>query len=189
MKKTMPSNHIPHIRKRDDGEDARSLLGSSNNDHLNTDLDLDLDLDDDASPSPRLRPRPSRRQSPLSSHAPPARTPRTTNRVRFELVENQHGMEAGGDEEDDDAAEEPPDDRGYFLRHHTAGAGQRAPLLTDIEAPSVTVANATSLRLNMEELLEELVNRPKSGMMSAFMNMANSIMYVRLVETNYRNLC
>ena len=50
---------------------------------------------------------------------------------------------------------------------------QRAPLLTDIEAPSVTVANA-SLNSQIDDLLEH--PRPKSGMMSAFMNMANSIM-------------
>lgn len=163
----MPSNNILNIRKRDpvsdDAEDARSLLGSANND-----ITADVDPDDDV--SPRLRP--SRRQSPLHSQAAPPRLPRTTNRVRFDLTENEnasnHTMEEEGDEEE----------RGndYLPRYHTSSVstGQRAPLLTDIEAPSVTVAN-TSLRLNIEELLED-VNRPKSGMLSAFMNMANSIM-------------
>lgn len=50
-----------------------------------------------------------------------------------------------------------------------------APLLTGIEAPSVTVAN-TDLDFRIEDLLES--SRPKSNMKSAFMNMANSIMWV-----------
>ena len=50
---------------------------------------------------------------------------------------------------------------------------QRLPLLTGIEAPSVTVAEES---FNPEYHLENA--RPRSGMRSAFMNMANSIMYV-----------
>ncbi len=57
------------------------------------------------------------------------------------------------------------------IRHH--GDIQRLPLLTDIEAPSVTVATA-DMGFDAEELLESA--RPKSGLRSAFMNMANSIM-------------
>jgi solute carrier family 38 (sodium-coupled neutral amino acid transporter), member 11 len=168
----MPSTHILNVRKRepvsDDAEDTHSLLGGSpNNDNV-------VDVESDDHVAPRLRP--SRRQSPLHTYSP-VRTPRTTNRVRFDLAENErapnHPTEAGvwaerGDEE------ERGDD--YFSRHQASSAspGQRAPLLTDIEAPSVTVAN-TSLRLNIEELLED-ADRPKSGMISAFMNMANSIM-------------
>jgi sodium-coupled neutral amino acid transporter 11 len=49
--------------------------------------------------------------------------------------------------------------------------GARVPLLTGIEAPSVTLASDD---FNPEDLLESA--RPKSGMKSAFMNMANSIM-------------
>ena len=163
----MPSSSVLNVGKRDpgseDAEDTRALLGSTNNDHP-----ADVDPDDDV--SPRLRP--SRRQSPLQSQAAPPRTPRTTNRVRFDLAENEnaanHTMEEEGDEEERS--------NGYLPRYHTSSGstGQRAPLLTDIEAPSVTVAN-TSLHVNMEELLED-VNRPKSGMLSAFTNMANSIM-------------
>lgn len=48
---------------------------------------------------------------------------------------------------------------------------QRLPLLTGIEAPSVTVAEQN---FNPEDHLENA--RPRSGMRSAFMNMANSIM-------------
>jgi sodium-coupled neutral amino acid transporter 11 len=48
---------------------------------------------------------------------------------------------------------------------------QRLPLLTGIEAPSVTVAEEA---FDPEDYLESA--RPRSGMKSAFMNMANSIM-------------
>jgi sodium-coupled neutral amino acid transporter 11 len=48
---------------------------------------------------------------------------------------------------------------------------QRLPLLTGIEAPSVTVAEEA---FDPEDYLESA--RPRSGMRSAFMNMANSIM-------------
>lgn len=51
---------------------------------------------------------------------------------------------------------------------------QRLPLLTGIEAPSVTVAEQS---FNPEDHLESA--QPRSGMRSAFMNMANSIMYAR----------
>lgn len=57
------------------------------------------------------------------------------------------------------------------------GQEQRLPLLTDIEAPSVTVATSgesDGLGFRAEDLLESA--RPKSGIASAFMNMANSIM-------------
>lgn len=53
------------------------------------------------------------------------------------------------------------------------GPGQSLPLLTGIEAPSVTVASS-DIGFSPEDLLESA--RPKSGMRSAFMNMANSIM-------------
>jgi sodium-coupled neutral amino acid transporter 11 len=48
---------------------------------------------------------------------------------------------------------------------------QRLPLLTGVEAPSVTVAEES---FHPEDHLESA--RPRSGMRSAFMNMANSIM-------------
>jgi sodium-coupled neutral amino acid transporter 11 len=57
-----------------------------------------------------------------------------------------------------------------YMNGSAGGRGQRVPLLTGIEAPSVTVASD----FNAEDLLESA--RPKSGMQSAFMNMANSIM-------------
>ncbi|KAL9001184.1 MAG: hypothetical protein Q9169_000368 [Polycauliona sp. 2 TL-2023] len=98
------------------------------------------------------------------------RKPRTPNRVRFEVEQHSDGEITPtfeSDEEDDlshDAS----------IGHRSENA-QRAPLLTGIEAPSVTVAS-TDLDLDAEHLLS--IGRPKSGMRSAFMNMANSIMYV-----------
>lgn len=70
------------------------------------------------------------------------------------------------------------EEREYEEGGRRGSAAQRTPLLTDIEAPSVTEA----LR-EEEEGVEIGVGegegrRPKSGMRNAFMNMANSIMYV-----------
>jgi len=59
--------------------------------------------------------------------------------------------------------------------------GQRAPLLTDIEAPSIAVAN--DLDFNPEDLLESA--RPKSGLRSAFFNMANSIIGAGIIGQPY----
>jgi sodium-coupled neutral amino acid transporter 11 len=114
-------------------------------------------------------------------------TPRTPNRVRFDFDHDatpvaSHAQapaaprvpivlpwrEGDGQEEDDDDED---------TNQHAAARGgdtQRVPLLTDIEAPSVTLALAEDDDFNPEDLLE--TSRPKSGMRSAFMNMANSIM-------------
>ncbi|KAK8185820.1 transmembrane amino acid transporter protein-domain-containing protein [Phyllosticta citribraziliensis] len=65
--------------------------------------------------------------------------------------------------------------RGRGSGRTRSGSGeQRLPLLTDIEAPSVTVAGDDG---EVEEALDG-ATRAKSGMKSAFMNMANSIMWV-----------
>lgn len=117
-----------------------------------------------------------RRQSSLS--IPPqdglARTPRTTNRVRFEV-----GQQDSSEHAPNRRVRSPTpriEEEEYFSHDGSAdgrtSTSQRAPLLTGIEAPSVTVAS-TGLDFNVEDLLES--SRPKSGMRSAFMNMANSI--------------
>lgn len=111
-------------------------------------------------PSPELelhitRP-PILRQSSLSQPRPPG-TPRTTNRVRFELEDHGHrrsGSEDWVDEED-------------FLH----SPGQDAPLLTDITPPSDSPFLSDAFQA--EEYLPNA--RPKSSMRSAVMNMANSI--------------
>ena len=151
-------------------EEARSLLSGPVNDE-----------DDDGRSSPTI-PLTSKRQS--SFFRPPPndspRIPRTVNRVHFDLEERiiredaHDGHPRASSQETEDSLEEEED---YVSLQVSAGrrnsTGQRAPLLTDIEAPSVTVASA-DLGFNAEDLLEGA--RPKSGMRSAFMNMANSIM-------------
>lgn len=105
----------------------------------------------------------------------PRTTPRTAQRVRFQLDEQSiDGANGRISPRDADWVEEED----YLVSHATDGRrdsmGHRAPLLTDIEAPTVTVAS-TGLDGRLEEFLEDHA-RPKSGMRNAFMNMANSIM-------------
>ncbi|KAI4105341.1 MAG: hypothetical protein L6R37_002791 [Teloschistes peruensis] len=103
-------------------------------------------------------------------------TSRTANRVRFEIQEEQIDEHSPNKHTAED--ESDPEEEDYFSRiTSTEGRqspSQRARLLSEIEAPSVTVATA-DFEFNAEDLLENA--RPKSGMGSAFMNMANSIMY------------
>ncbi|KAG8528004.1 uncharacterized protein KY384_006920 [Bacidia gigantensis] len=134
---------------------------------------------------------PTRRQSSFSKRGAKGVpwTPRTTNRVRFDIVEettNRHEMreqgqtqcvqENGTTSEDEDDVED--EDQTMYRR---ASTGQRAPLLTNIEAPSVTVAN--ELDFHAEDFLENA--RPKSGMRSAFVNMANSIIGAGIIGQPY----
>jgi sodium-coupled neutral amino acid transporter 11 len=92
--------------------------------------------------------------------------PRTPLRVRFEEPQrSMHGEATGGEwvELDGDDYLEAGDQGRERV--------QRLPLLTGIEAPSVTVAEEA---FRPEDHLESA--RPRSNMRSAFMNMANSIM-------------
>lgn len=103
-------------------------------------------------------------------------TPRTPNRVRFEVEEPSGSGPNGHVRHEEDGTWMDEDD---YMTHNAVLSGRRdstahrAPLLTDIVAPSVTVASA-DVGFNADDLLENA--RPKSGMRSAFMNMANSIM-------------
>lgn len=122
-----------------------------------------------ASPAPGAHPNgrfgPPKRQSSFAQPRPDG-TPRTPNRVRFEEPQRSINGDAGGGEwvelDGHDYLEEGQEGRERV---------QRLPLLTGIEAPSVTVAETT---FNPEDHLESA--RPRSGMRSSFMNMANSIM-------------
>ncbi|KAI1107349.1 hypothetical protein F4804DRAFT_339956 [Jackrogersella minutella] len=109
------------------------------------------------------------------------RTPRTPNRVRFDLQPTTIPPPANGREH----SSEPSD---YFdVAEPDSPNGedstQRHPLLTDIEAPSVTLAN--SLDDDVHEWAERERTRPKSGMSSAFMNMANSIIGAGIIGQPY----
>ncbi|KAK5277172.1 hypothetical protein LTR16_010139, partial [Cryomyces antarcticus] len=154
-------------RGNSDDEEARSLLPEGS-----TSREGSPDIETIAKPANgsanghSLPPGLPRRQSSIAQPRPPG-TPRTPNRVRFEIEEANgaaNGL-AGGEwvEEEDFMSSNG--------RANSGGRMQRIPLLTDIEAPSVTVA--TDEDFNPEDLLESA--RPKSGMRSAFMNMANSI--------------
>ena len=70
----------------------------------------------------------------------------------------------------DDGADQP---------RRSSGSIQQVPLLTNIEAPSVTVATD----FFPEDHLESA--RPKSGLRSAFMNMANSIIGAGIIGQPY----
>ena len=175
----------------------------------------------DASPDPSLpntpatapnaspRPMHARRQSSFAQHRPDG-TPRTPNRVRFEVDDrevgtntptsphhpqlngfprgaNGHARHSLSDSswlQEEDYLTSPIDGtlNGLGSGRRRESGGQRVPLLTDIEAPSVTVATPGAWEEGEEEtdLREVMVGggRTKSGMRSAFMNMANSIMYV-----------
>ncbi|KAL4763268.1 putative amino acid transporter [Aspergillus foveolatus] len=111
------------------------------------------------------------------------RPPRTQNRVRFDIADDFEGesRDNGVNRDSEDVLwldEEDYVDRGRSGRHH---AGQRIPLLTNIEAPSVTLA--TSEEFFPEEHLESA--RPRSGMKMAFMNMANSIIGAGIIGQPY----
>lgn len=148
-----------------------------------------------------------------SSFAQSRQTPRTTNRVRFDVDQPRHqsltvdasilgghlrnlSTESGGSHgshgshgsisflEDFDplhtrtAEPEEEDDDSLHMNGYTDHRGQRLPLLTGIEAPSVTLATGQAVGEEGEWQPEHLLEsaRPKSGTWSSFMNMANSIM-------------
>lgn len=169
------------------GEEARSLLSIAHDDE-----DDIIDTDDIPPPvppkDPPRRATSRKRQSSIlaSSNKGLPRTPRTQNRVRFAeqhqmvAASNGHVMNSRAwsahDDDDDDAEQD------YLTSHATGHAhhSQRAPLLTDIEAPSVSVATADFVP---EDYLESA--RPKSNMRSAFMNMANSIIGAGIIGQPY----
>ena len=129
-------------------------------------LNQDQDDSPDGSLNHGVRPR-SDRQSSLSHTRPPG-TPRTINRVRFDLARRSSSTHPDPDEwvDDDDYLTSP---------------SQNAPLLTDITPPSASPFLSDSFQ--PEEHLPDA--RPKSGMRSAFMNMANSIIGAGIIGQPY----
>jgi sodium-coupled neutral amino acid transporter 11 len=124
-----------------------------------------------ASPAPRASRPNGFSQKRQSSFARPRTdgAPRTPNRVRFEEEALRRSL--NGEAPGPDWIELDGDDDVGADGHNGRDRIQRLPLLTGIEAPSVTVAEES---FNPEDYLESA--RPRSGMRSAFMNMANSIM-------------
>lgn len=113
---------------------------------------------------------PPRRQSSFAQSRPNG-APRTPHRVRFNVEDTR---EQRGERQ----AEEDWMDEEDYLSGESASEYQRAPLLTGIEAPSVSVANGL-------EITELESSRPKSGLRSAFMNMANSIIGAGIIGQPY----
>ena len=166
-------------REEGDKEEAAGLLQETREGSPDEDI-----IAQPAQKEERKRPTrfgPPRRQS---SFAQPRQNgaPRTPNRVRFNVAEPEAISEMNGsahangwiEEEDYLGGDGVADGR-------RASNGQRAPLLTDIEAPSVTLA--TDDDFNPEDLLESA--RPKSGLKAAFMNMANSIIGAGIIGQAY----
>ena len=127
------------------------------------------------------------RQSSISQRTPDGqrRTPRTSNRVRFDLEpvrDEEDHLSTGRSGSPDDALWMDED---YELNNQNQSAmrrtSQTVPLLTNIEAPSVTVA--TSEDIFPEDHLENA--RPRSGTKMAFMNMANSIIGAGIIGQPY----
>ncbi|GIZ43304.1 hypothetical protein CKM354_000653600 [Cercospora kikuchii] len=159
-------------RKEGSGEEAAGLLQDN---RLSRDDSGDEGLTlQEKPPSPvkqESKPPAPRRQSSFAQIRPNGE-PRTPHRVRFDVAEPETIGEAGP---------EWMDDEDYMNGHAAPGGQHRAPLLTGIEAPSVSLAN--DIEYSDEDLLESA--RPKSGMASAFMNMANSIIGAGIIGQPY----
>ncbi|KAK3343735.1 transmembrane amino acid transporter [Lasiosphaeria hispida] len=127
-----------------------------------------------------------------------SRTPRTPNRVRFDLrpivvdpaapiaEDHHHHARESFDVDDEDPLTSSGGGAGGLTRGH-----QRVPLLTGIEAPSVALANTgwTGPGSGRDEEVQAWAAaeraRPKSGMRMAFMNMANSIIGAGIIGQPY----
>ncbi|KAF2018029.1 hypothetical protein BU24DRAFT_389672 [Aaosphaeria arxii CBS 175.79] len=165
--------------------------------HADSDSDLEPEIDRSRQLSPGYSSRSSSRPSSTSpvpgtgrpnggpkrqsSFAQPRAdgAPRTPNRVRFQEQPARTSM--NGDAHDGDWSELETDD---YLSANGVEEGrertQRLPLLTGIEAPSVTVATE---EFDPADHLESA--RPRSGMRSSFMNMANSIVGAGIIGQPY----
>lgn len=158
------------------------LVDSDDNDE---DLVLTADLSPTAaSASGPLRTRPAvKRQSSLIQPPPNGqpRTPRTPNRVRFDLTLEDAASEdheVGGN-----VAGSPVwlDEEDYLDDTRRGSTSQHAPLLTDITPPSASPFLSDSFQPE-----DHLPNaRPTSSMRSAFMNMANSIIGAGIIGQPY----
>lgn len=138
----------------------------------------------------RPRPKPAVRvASSPSILTPTDRTPRTPQRVRFDPNPTiLHGLTPNGTvtsfettRTSEEAERDSVDDNDG--RNHQS----RRPLLTGIEAPSVALANSpwAGEFEDVHSWAESERSRPKSGLPSAFMNMANSIIGAGIIGQPY----
>jgi solute carrier family 38 (sodium-coupled neutral amino acid transporter), member 11 len=170
--------------KEGEHEEAEGLLQQSREGSPDSDVDLTVHpvrgAEENGTTRPGLKRQPKRQSS--FAQARPNGTPRTQNRVRFDVAEPQYISQPNGGiahVQSDDWMDDEDYIAGFGARR--SSTGQRAPLLTDIEAPSVALAN--DIDINPEDHLESA--RPKSGIKSAFMNMANSIIGAGIIGQPY----
>ena len=108
------------------------------------------------------------------------RTPRTPNRVRFDLPPSNDDEATNGD------APPPYNNLPPLSGRRDPHPQAYVPLLTDIEAPSVTLASSPwGDEEDVHEWAERERQRPKSSLRSAFMNMANSIIGAGIIGQPY----
>lgn len=146
-------------------------------------------------PAVRIRP------SSFSNSPSASSTPRTPNRVRFDpnptilhgltpngtvtSFETDSRRSLGGTDEGDDR--DSLDDLDFQIDDDGHGGQHRRPLLTGITAPSVALANSPWAGEfdDVHSWAEAERARPKSGLRSAFMNMANSIIGAGIIGQPY----
>lgn len=137
-------------------------------------------------------------QSPGTSTPSGQRTPRTPQRVRFDPNPTiLHGRTPNGTADSFDSQRRGSssssqrdsfDDLDFDIGGGDGADGQhRRPLLTGIEAPSVALANGPwgGEHEDADSWAESERQRPKSGLRSAFMNMANSIIGAGIIGQPY----
>ncbi|CAG8983729.1 hypothetical protein HYALB_00006298 [Hymenoscyphus albidus] len=163
---------------RKDGETSNAAINEEDRGLLSGSSDEDEDYFGDVQEGTKLQE--GHVGGLRSSQSPPndgTRTPRTPNRVRFDLpainTENANGS-ADGQQTDSPRS-------GRRGRR----SNQIVPLLTDIEAPSVALANSPWGDEDVHAWAERERSRPKSGLRSAFMNMANSIIGAGIIGQPY----
>ncbi|KAJ0289196.1 hypothetical protein CBS470a_004430 [Colletotrichum nupharicola] len=189
-----------HGARRDDSHPGAAPGPSEEDRSLLTDDPLSHEYHNDRQAGYSAGPRDDYFVPPKQQSAAPLRqalrspgTPRTPNRVRFDPIPsivqpspprpsmtNSNGSRSSRDSfdvDDDEIFQHAP---GYDDHddHH------RLPLLTDIEAPSVALANS-QWGEDVHEWAETELNRPKSGLKMAFMNMANSIIGAGIIGQPY----
>jgi sodium-coupled neutral amino acid transporter 11 len=176
-------------------EESRSLLSHAAIDNEDDGLGLTSDLSSSPSspppappplPNPQPFPRGGLKRVPAtsqpSSNGPGTpHTPRTPNRVRFDLASEDDDSETTHANGNAVGSETWLDDDDYLNGNRRASTGQRAPLLTDITPPASSPFLSESFQPE-----DHLPNaRPTSGMRSAFMNMANSIIGAGIIGQPY----
>lgn len=162
-------------------EEGRSLL--SHGSHEDDDyLIVEEPSSTSGTPSSQSASTPKIPPSLSTSPTDQPRTGRTSNRVRFDIQDD-------GEEDTSQTFESRRDvdwiaNQDYLDEETAQVPGDRSrqavPLLTNIEAPSVTVATSDFIP---EDHLENA--RPRSGLGSAFMNMANSIIGAGIIGQPY----